>query len=462
MDTNRIAVVVFAVLMVISVVAVPWTAAAQEEPSGPPASYYGDVTINGEPAPVGTTIEAVVDGEVVGSITTNESGQYGAPGRFEDKLLVGQKTSIENGSEVQFYADSDEIDRTLVTNTNPETVEWESGDVQEVDLTFENVPESDDSDSDDSGDDTSSGGGSSGGGSSGDAPAPVEEVGAGPTTAESVTPTVDAETGRTVAAFQTSQNVESVALDTTETVDDVTVSDLDPDTETEAPAPGQPVSLQDITVSGASGEIENTPATIRFRISSERLEERGTTAENLRAFRLNNGDWQRLETSVAAETDTGVVLEADTPGFSVFAVSAVTPPEGSIALDPGTATVNEAVELSGAESTDPDGEIVSYEWSVDGETLTGETVTVALEEPGEYTVELVVTDDAGETDTVTGTLVAEAADTATPGSDTSEPDVESPTGPVEEPGGFDTLPVVVVAIVLLLGAGYAVYRQRER
>ena len=249
---------------------------------------------------------------------------------------------------------------------------------------------------------------------------------------------------------------------TSPVVDEVTVSELDPETETETPAPGQSVSLQDITVSGASGEIENTPATIRFRISSERLEERGTTAENLRAFRLNNGDWQRLETSVAAETDTGGVLEADTPGFSVFAVSAVTPPEGSIALDPGTATVNEAVELSGAESTDPDGEIVSYEWSVDGETLTGETVTVALEEPGEYTVELVVTDDAGETDTVTGTLVAEAADTATPGSDTSEPDVESPTGPVEEPGGFDTLPVVVVAIVLLLGAGYAVYRQRER
>jgi PKD repeat protein len=202
-------------------------------------------------------------------------------------------------------------------------------------------------------------------------------------------------------------------------------------------------------------------------VSNERLDAAGTAAENLAAFRLVDDEWQRLETSVAEETDAGVVLEAQTPGFSVFAVSAVEPPTGEITLNPETVTAGEAVSLSGAQSTDPDGEIEAYEWSVDGETLTGETVTTSLDAPGEYTVELVVTDDAGETDTVTATLVVEQAETATPepepDADTPEPDVESPTeGPVEEPGGFDILPVAVVAVVLLLGAGYVAYRRRER
>ena len=144
----------------------------------------------------------------------------------------------------------------------------------------------------------------------------------------------------------------------------------------------------------------------------------------------------------------------------MFAVSAVTPPEGSIALDPETATVDEDVSLSGAESTDPDGEVVSYEWSVDGETLTGETVTVSFDEAGEYTVELAVTDDAGETDTVTRTLVIEAADTATatPEPDTATATPEPDTGTPTSTPGFG---VVVALIALLFGAGYAARRQRE-
>jgi len=300
-----------------------------------------------------------------------------------------------------------------------------------------------------------------------DVPAPIEEIGAEPTNVESVTPEVDADAGQTVATFETTQNVESITLDTTESISEVTVSELDLDTETETPAPGQPVSLQDITVSDADSDASDTPATIRFQVSNERLDAAGTAAENLAAFRLVDDEWQRLETSVAEETDAGVVLEAQTPGFSVFAVSAVEPPTGEITLNPETVTAGEAVSLSGAQSTDPDGEIEAYEWSVDGETLTGETVTTSLDAPGEYTVELVVTDDAGETDTVTATLVVEQAETATPepepDADTPEPDVESPTeGPVEEPGGFDILPVAVVAVVLLLGAGYVAYRRRER
>jgi PGF-pre-PGF domain-containing protein len=358
------------------------------------------------------------------------------------------------------------LDDTQVTLSD--TPDASAGDTLDVAVVTDDASESGDVDVDADGDEEeeeSNTGPTGGPDTDDDVPAPTEEIGAEPTNIESVTPEVDVDAGQAVATFEASQNVESIALDTTESISEVTVSELDPDTDTETPAPGQPVSLQDITVSGADSDASDTPATIRFRISNEQLDATGAAAENLRAFRLVDGDWQRLETSVVEGTDGRVVLEAQTPGFSVFAVSAVTPPEGSIALDPGTATVDSDVGLSGAESTDPDGEIVAYEWSVGGETLTGETVTVSRSEPGEYTVELVVTDDAGETDTVTETLVVEAADTATatPEPDTAEPDVQPPDeGPTEEPDGFDILPVVVVAVVLLLGAGYVAYRRRER
>ena len=381
------------------------------------------------------TVELVVDGTTVDSQSVSLSGLSSAT----PTLSATPDADAGDTLNVKVQTDDDSASSTVSVN----------------------APEEEDEDP--------PGGGPTGGDDDGDeptdVPAPVEEIGAEPTNVESVTPEVDADAGQTVATFETTQNVESIALDTTESVSEVTVSELDPDTETETPAPGQPVSLQDITVSDADSDASDTPATIRFRVSNERLDAAGTAAENLAAFRLVDGDWQRLETSVAEETDTGVVLEAQTPGFSVFAVSAVTPPTGEITLNPETVTAGEAVSLSGAQSTDPDGEIEAYEWSVDGETLTGETVTTSLDAPGEYTVELVVTDDAGETDTVTATLVVEQADTATPGPDTAtpEPDVDSPTdGPIEEPGGFGGLtPILVVIVVLLLGAGVAAYRIRE-
>jgi PGF-pre-PGF domain-containing protein len=296
-----------------------------------------------------------------------------------------------------------------------------------------------------------------------DVPAPVEEIGAEPETVESVTPTVDADAGQTVAEFETADTVEEVALDTTEGVDEVTISELDTDTvesdtDTE-PVPGDAAAVQDISV---PDEAEDTSATIGFEVSPDQV---SGDAENLRAFRLVDDDWQALETEVVEATDDSIVLEAETPGFSLFAVSEVQPPEASLSLDSTPAQVGDEVTLSGADSADPDGEIEAYEWTVDGETLTGETVTVTLDEPGEYTVELAVTDDAGETDTVTETLVIEAADTetATPAPETPEPDVQSPTeAPPEEPGGFDTLPAVVVIVVLALGVGYIAYRRREQ
>jgi hypothetical protein len=55
----------------------------------PPAGeYYGTVTIDGAPAPAGTLIQAIINGEVRGSIVTSVPGQYGSSCVFGTRLMV--------------------------------------------------------------------------------------------------------------------------------------------------------------------------------------------------------------------------------------------------------------------------------------------------------------------------------------------------------------------------------------
>jgi hypothetical protein len=64
-----------------------------------PAEYYGTVTINGNPAPAGTVVTAVINNQVAGSITTTNSGIYGGAGTFAQRLVVA---GTENGQTIQF------------------------------------------------------------------------------------------------------------------------------------------------------------------------------------------------------------------------------------------------------------------------------------------------------------------------------------------------------------------------
>jgi len=62
-----------------------------------------------------------------------------------------------------------------------------------------------------------------------------------------------------------------------------------------------------------------------------------------------------------------------------------------------TETDGLTVGLSGAESSDPDGEIVTYEWSIDSETREGEELSYTFDASGTYTISLTVEDDTGAT-----------------------------------------------------------------
>jgi hypothetical protein len=96
----------------------------------------------------------------------------------------------------------------------------------------------------------------------------------------------------------------------------------------------------------------------------------------------------------------------------------VTVAEAAPTADAGaarTVAVNTTVLFDGTNSTDDLG-ITSYEWDFgDGTTATGVKPTHAFTSPGNYTIELTVTDQSGNTDTDTTTVtVTDAADTAEP------------------------------------------------
>lgn len=55
-----------------------------------PAAFWGRVTINGKPAPIGTEIRAYYGAELAGSVTVNEEGVYGYTEPSKQKLVIGE------------------------------------------------------------------------------------------------------------------------------------------------------------------------------------------------------------------------------------------------------------------------------------------------------------------------------------------------------------------------------------
>ncbi|MFP4001983.1 MAG: PKD domain-containing protein, partial [Thermoplasmata archaeon] len=87
-----------------------------------------------------------------------------------------------------------------------------------------------------------------------------------------------------------------------------------------------------------------------------------------------------------------------------------TEPPTADAGDDKTVEVEEEFTLDASASSDNVG-IASYEWDLDsGETKTGEQITHTYDEAGNYTFELTVTDEAGNTDTDTLEITVEESE----------------------------------------------------
>ena len=103
-----------------------------------PARYYGTVTVDGEPAPAGTTIEAEVDGEVRGSITVETAGSYGGPNASDEQLTLAGAPASEN-STITFYVTPPDGDRLAAGQTDT----WEPATRSELALTVEHTDDTD-------------------------------------------------------------------------------------------------------------------------------------------------------------------------------------------------------------------------------------------------------------------------------------------------------------------------------
>jgi len=119
-------VAVLALAVALAGVAAVGAVTAQDGEPSEPVNIYGNATDELEnDIGSGTTIYAIVDGEVEDSLTAGADGQFGGAGTFEDKLAVNGST------EVTFTVGSPDGTMAL------DTVDLGSaGPVVEVDLTF--------------------------------------------------------------------------------------------------------------------------------------------------------------------------------------------------------------------------------------------------------------------------------------------------------------------------------------
>lgn len=95
-----------------------------------PSEFYGDVSIGGEPAPTGTVIAAVINGEERGRVTTTVAGVYGGPDTFDRRLVV-QGAQDEAGAEISFEINGVRTD---------ETAAFSPGEVIALDLSASALP----------------------------------------------------------------------------------------------------------------------------------------------------------------------------------------------------------------------------------------------------------------------------------------------------------------------------------
>lgn len=89
-----------------------------------PDEFRGSVTINGNPAPVGTVLTALINDEVRGTVTTTEAGTYGGL-ELDDRRLIVTGYDGEVGTTITF---------TVAGHTAAETATFATGETQILDL----------------------------------------------------------------------------------------------------------------------------------------------------------------------------------------------------------------------------------------------------------------------------------------------------------------------------------------
>jgi len=133
----------------------------------------------------------------------------------------------------------------------------------------------------------------------------------------------------------------------------------------------------------------------------------GTTGSGATAYHRFTSDGTYVVRLTVTDDDGAT----DTTQTSVVVGSAPNqPPSAAMTVSPSSAQVGQPISLSGSGSSDPDGSIVSYQWSFgDGASSSGVSTSHAYSSTGTYTVRLTVTDNDGATDVETRTVTITSA-----------------------------------------------------
>lgn len=166
-------------------------------------------------------------------------------------------------------------------------------------------------------------------------------------------------TGIEQLSIQSAENAEEVSVSVT------TIRSLPEDAPT---LPDRAVKTMDISVGLDDESIEG--ATFELTLTKDVDYDGG----ELTVYRLHDGEWQALETSVAAESESEITLTVETPGFSYFSVRE-TVPDSSSETDQG-----EAVGTEGGQSSDSSPQEAA-ESSTDGTSGVTETSTPGFSIP---------------------------------------------------------------------------------
>ncbi|MFX1441707.1 MAG: PKD domain-containing protein, partial [Promethearchaeota archaeon] len=131
--------------------------------------------------------------------------------------------------------------------------------------------------------------------------------------------------------------------------------------------------------------------------------------------------WSLDSINVGDSNPYMVLMDTDHILTAVFVEAPQSAPIASFVPSHQTRLVNEPVSFDASNSSDPDGNIVSYDWTFgDTSTGSGKTTTHAYQETGDYPVTLTVTDNDDLTDTAT-TNIHVTDKPVTPGDDVTPP-----------------------------------------
>jgi len=115
----------------------------------------------------------------------------------------------------------------------------------------------------------------------------------------------------------------------------------------------------------------------------------------------------RIEISELAKGEPGV----DQEPAAVEVQAPNQPPTAAIGLSNGQPETGDTFTLGASNASDPDGEIVDYEWTVDGEEVgSGPSITHDFATPGQHSIQLQVADNAGATATTSRTVTVSETD----------------------------------------------------